>query len=194
MAGSSPAIRPTTIRIAEHVATRSNDSTRKMSVARVESSSSSARNGRGLNAHTSPSEIAMPTTPPMSDVATPSSRNCSITWRRFAPSALRMPISRVRSCTDTNMMFITPTPPMPSVSTPMKPSTSFSPSTIPPVIFDDSVDPKVRSARSSDGLKAYCLARYSRIDRSALGSSGSETACHTNVSTQGWYHSWSATV
>ena len=30
-----------------------------------------------------------------------------------------MPISRVRSVTETNMMFITPTPPIASVSTPM---------------------------------------------------------------------------
>ena len=30
---------------------------------------------------------------------------------RLAPTALRMPISRVRSVTDTSMMFITPIPP-----------------------------------------------------------------------------------
>ena len=66
---------------------------------------------------------------------------------RRAPSALRRPISRVRSVTDTNMMFITPTPPMASVSTPMNVSTSFSPSTIPSVIFCGSADPKMRSAR-----------------------------------------------
>src|SRR5579872_1135082 len=33
------------------------------------------------------------------------------TARRVAPMALRRPISRVRSFTETNMMFITPTPP-----------------------------------------------------------------------------------
>ena len=31
--------------------------------------------------------------------------------RRCAPSALRTPISRVRSVTETSMMFMTPTPP-----------------------------------------------------------------------------------
>ena len=46
---------------------------------------------------------------------------------RRAPSALRRPISRVRSVTDTNMMFITPTPPIASVSTPMNVSTIFRP-------------------------------------------------------------------
>ena len=51
-----------------------------------------------------------------------------------APSALRTPISRVRSCTLTNMMFMMPTPPIASVSTPMNVSTIFSPPTMPPVI------------------------------------------------------------
>ena len=38
-------------------------------------------------------------------------RNCSITSWRLAPSALRMPISRVRSVTETSMMFMMTTPP-----------------------------------------------------------------------------------
>jgi hypothetical protein len=50
---------------------------------------------------------------------------------RRAPIALRTPISRVRSCTDTSMMFITPTPPIISVSDPMNTSTTISRS--PPV-------------------------------------------------------------
>ena len=37
--------------------------------------------------------------------------NCISTRARRAPSALRSPISRVRSVTATNMMFITPMPP-----------------------------------------------------------------------------------
>ena len=40
-----------------------------------------------------------------------SARNCSIMSRRLAPIALRTPISRVRSVTDTSIMFITPMPP-----------------------------------------------------------------------------------
>ena len=70
----------------------------------------------------------------------------------MAPSALRTPISRVRSCTFTNMMFMMPTPPMASVSTPMNVSTSFSPSTMPPVISLVFADPNMLSARSSVGL------------------------------------------
>ena len=72
-----------------------------------------------------------------------------------------MPISRVRSVTDTNMMFITPTPPMASVSTPMNPSTSFRPVTMPAVISAVCEEPNMRSARSSPGLKPSRLPRMS---------------------------------
>ena len=40
-----------------------------------------------------------------------SERNCSIMEEVLAPRALRMPISRVLSVTETSMMFITPMPP-----------------------------------------------------------------------------------
>ena len=76
-------------------------------------------------------------------MAIPSSRNCHRISRRLAPSALRMPISRVRSFTDTNMMFMMPTPPMASVSTPMNESTTLSPVVMPPIclhVLDRVVD------------------------------------------------------
>ena len=38
-------------------------------------------------------------------------KNCVKIFLRVAPKALRKPISRVRSVTDTSMMFITPIPP-----------------------------------------------------------------------------------
>ena len=38
-------------------------------------------------------------------------RNCSRMAEGLAPTALRRPISRVRSETETSMMFIIPTPP-----------------------------------------------------------------------------------
>ncbi len=83
----------------------------------------------------------------MNVIASASSRNCSSTCRRRAPTALRSPISRVRSVTDTSMMFITPTPPIISVSVPMKTSTALSPLAIPlsaPVV---SIESFTRSAR-----------------------------------------------
>ncbi len=49
-----------------------------------------------------------------------SMRNWARMSRRFAPSALRMPISRVRSVTVMSMMFMMPMPPttreMPAIS------------------------------------------------------------------------------
>ena len=41
--------------------------------------------------------------------------------RRVAPTALRIPISRVRSVTDTNMMFMIPIPPTRSETAAMPP-------------------------------------------------------------------------
>ena len=53
----------------------------------------------------------MPMIPPTAVRTTASMVNCSSTsWRR-APTALRTPISRVRSVTETSIMFMTPTPP-----------------------------------------------------------------------------------
>ena len=40
-----------------------------------------------------------------------SKRNCKRMLPEEAPTALRMPISRVRSATDTNMIFMMPMPP-----------------------------------------------------------------------------------
>ena len=53
----------------------------------------------------------MPSAPPRAEVVAASTTNCDRMVRSLAPSALRMPISRVRSVTDTNMMFMMPMPP-----------------------------------------------------------------------------------
>ena len=42
---------------------------------------------------------------------TDSARNCISTCQPFAPTAMRVPISRVRSVTETSMMFMIPMPP-----------------------------------------------------------------------------------
>ena len=49
--------------------------------------------------------------PPRQASTMASTRNCSSTSRPTAPMASRMPISRVRSVTDTSMMFMMPMPP-----------------------------------------------------------------------------------
>ena len=58
-----------------------------------------------------PSPTSTPSVPPSPASTVDSSRNCCRIARRVAPMALRMPISRVRSVTDTSMMFATPIPP-----------------------------------------------------------------------------------
>ena len=49
--------------------------------------------------------------PPRALVTAASMTNCSIMVRSLAPRDLRTPISRVRSVTDTSMMFMIPMPP-----------------------------------------------------------------------------------
>ena len=69
---------------------------------------------------------------------------------RFAPNARRSPISRVRSFTDTSRMFISPIPPIASVSIPMNSSSTCNPIVKPSIIgliFDV---PNPVSARLSD--------------------------------------------
>ena len=53
----------------------------------------------------------MPMTPPRAEVAAASMTNCSIIYRSLAPRDFRTPISRVRSVTDTSIIFIMPMPP-----------------------------------------------------------------------------------
>ena len=65
----------------------------------------------------------MPITPPRAEVVPASITNCRMISFFFAPSDLRMPISRVRSVTETNMMFIMPMPPTSSEMPAMPTST-----------------------------------------------------------------------
>ena len=58
-----------------------------------------------------PSPTTTPITPPAPVRVIASTRNCQRTSRCRAPSAFRTPISRVRSVTETSMMFMTPIPP-----------------------------------------------------------------------------------
>lgn len=54
---------------------------------------------------------AIPITPPKVERVADSIRNWDKIARRGAPTAFRKPISRVRSLTETNMMFMIPIPP-----------------------------------------------------------------------------------
>ena len=52
----------------------------------------------------------MPNSPPVTDINTDSMRNCREMTGPVAPTAIRKPISFVRSVTDTSMMFMMPIP------------------------------------------------------------------------------------
>src|SRR5437899_1857443 len=71
-------------------------------------------NGKPINNAISqavPKPVNTPSAPPMAVTAIASIKNCvSISFCR-APTALRIPISFVRSVTETSMMFITTMPP-----------------------------------------------------------------------------------
>src|SRR5690348_8497348 len=55
--------------------------------------------------------MMIPTMPPIAHKVIASRVNWNRMLRLVAPIALRTPISRVRSVTETSMMFMTPTPP-----------------------------------------------------------------------------------
>ena len=62
-------------------------------------------------AHDAARPAATPTSPPTRESVIASTRNWARMWRLRAPTAMRRPISRVRSVTDTSMMFMMPMPP-----------------------------------------------------------------------------------
>ena len=62
-------------------------------------------------AHATPVPSPMPSSPPRVPMVNASVRNWVRMLNRVAPSALRTPISRIRSVTETSMMFMTPMPP-----------------------------------------------------------------------------------
>lgn len=64
-----------------------------------------------LIATDTPRPSKIPTAPPATHNAIASTKNCLNTSRARAPIAIRIPISCVRSVTDTSMMFMMPTPP-----------------------------------------------------------------------------------
>ncbi len=69
---------------------------------------------------------AMPRAPPIIDSVTASTRNCLRMSRPRAPTAMRSPISRVRSVTLTSMMFMMPMPPTSSDTEATAPRSSVS--------------------------------------------------------------------
>src|SRR3989442_1540015 len=97
-AGTTPKISPIAIETAHattalHTGTRASNWSAALSSSPIESPS------------------RMPSTPPINVSVAASTRNCHRISRRVAPRALRTPISRVRSVTETIMIAMTPIPP-----------------------------------------------------------------------------------
>ena len=110
----------------------------------------------------------MPITPPSIDSAPVSTMNCSTMCRRVAPSARRMPISRVRSVTLASMMFMMPMPP----------TSSEMPATTTSMTFHTIIC-RLAFSRSSHGttictsVSPGCPASITRRTRSASGTTSS---------------------
>ena len=84
----------------------------KLTATAMEPIEGSAGKPRRLEAaYPSTAPTMMPITPPMRQMIMASTTNCTRMALLGAPRALRVPISRVRSVTETSMMFITPMPP-----------------------------------------------------------------------------------
>ena len=79
-----------------------------------------------------------------------SARNCISTSRLRAPTAMRRPISRVRSVTETSMMFMMPMPPTSSET----PATLASSAVI--VRLDRSSDPRHLRERDFVEIRRRC--------------------------------------
>ena len=101
----------------------------------------------------SPKAMAQPTMPLVNESTQPSTRKSIRIRRRVAPSALRRPISRVRSDTVTSMIFITPMPPSDSVTKPMNARKTVMESKMPSTCFWSSTVSQMPSALLSSGLK-----------------------------------------
>ena len=101
-------------------------------------------------------------------------------WRLRAPSARRRPISRMRSSTDTSMMFMTPTPPMPSVSVPMNTSSTCRPMVMPSMIGPELLAPEHLDGALVGGREALALAdRLPHLLHRLLARSTAMTAAKT---------------
>ena len=86
-----------------------------------------------------------------------STRNWRLMSMAVAPSALRTPISRVRSVTATSMMFMTPMPPRASVRSATAPKKSVMTLKMRSVNFEPSSVSQIHSASLSSGIVVMAL-------------------------------------
>ena len=139
----------------------------------------SAIAGSCSTASDAPTPSATPMTPPTTTSVTASNRNCSRTWRPFAPMAMRMPISRVRSVTDTSMMFMMPMPPTSSEMAAMHEQEHAQDADLLRLRLRDLFLRAHLKSASPFGRDAVALAQQRRRSRSALPAPASAEAAET---------------
>ena len=137
-----------------------------------------------------------PVPPLMKTTSIVSTKNCRTIDRRVAPSALRTPISRVRSRTATSITFITPMPPMKSVAMPTAPRKYFMPSVIVRKAFASSTVSQMCAASLSCGSNPWMRpsarrssplhASWSATDRGATSSRSTESGSAGGLFGKSW--------
>jgi len=118
----------------------------------------------------------IPITPPLRERVRASTRNCMRIAQVLAPTAMRMPISRVRSVTETSMIFMIPMPPTRRETEAMAPSSSDMTRVDCSAAWSIWVRLRIVKSNSPFGLiRCRCL-RSSVICRSARSMSAAEPA------------------
>ena len=119
--------------------------------------------------------------PPMTESVSASTRNCARMWCGLAPTAMRTPISRVRSVTLTSMMFMMPMPPTSSDTAAMLASSVVRvlvPSCCAPAI---SVRLRIEKSSSPPALDVVAVAQEVGDRRSRRASVSSAEAALTKM-------------
>ena len=116
-----------------------------------------------LTTTAAPTPNTTPIRPPVTLIRIDSMRNCARMSRLLAPIDIRKPISRVRSVTETYMMFIMPMPPTSSEIPATAASSTVIMSVVEVSIDDSSCCERIEKSSSSSALRRWLVRRMSVI-------------------------------
>ena len=122
-----------------------------------------------LTTTAAPMPNTTPIRPPVTLMRIDSMRNCARMSRPLAPIDIRRPISRVRSVTETYMMFMMPMPPTSSEMPATAASRTVIMSVVEVSIDESSCCERIEKSSSSVALRRWFVRRMSLI--SAIASS-----------------------
>ena len=121
---------------------------------------------------------ATPRAPPARLSTTASTRNCMSTSTSRAPTDRRSPISRVRSVTDTSMMFMIPMPPTSNETAAMLASRYVIVVVV--AVSTLAISSRLRTEKSSGSpATRSCLSRSNALICSSMTSNGTPSAVET---------------